>query len=855
MTLLTDQVAVCKDSGLLATFEIHGEDFESISSVEAGSALVHLEAAFNALKGDQWGVWFTLKRFENKNYPSTLIDDQGASTPLGAQFPMASLLDAETRKDFLNAGTYSSRAYVSLYLAPHAIRAGKGASLDVIGRMELALKRIGMLNAAGEPFGTAVLQGIRAGFSSQYHFAYKAHELSAAIESFERTLEHVVSVIPEIRFERLKGTAFLSFLRSTLSGHATPETPVSDAALKGWDWFMDSLLPDSHLEVHGDHLRLGDQLVSALSIKEWPAASDPRLIPTLLQSGAELTVSTAFNFMNNEDAQKFLSTVKGYANLVKFNIKGYISAVINQREPDESRADRAALDMHDEAEEAQRALNNGDLQFGLMNVTVLVHERLHDGSGPAAVTAAEQRLHRNTRDLQKMIAGLYPGVIRENLHLLSAWSGTMPGQWSEPVRWAFLNTGNLADSAPLFGLAEGDRENAYLVEQTGRPAPALAVLRTIYNTPYYFNFHNGALAHTFVVGPTRGGKSVFINYMNALFVKYHPSRVIIFDKDRTARITTHLLDGKYISMTPDQPMRLNPVLLADDPRHRPFLLEWVIGLIESKGYKASAEDRTDVADAIANIASLQDQNQKTLTGLYISLPQHLKVQLGDFVRDTISGQPGIYHDFFDNVEDSFELAHFTAIEMGPLMSDMPAVARAFIDYAFYRIMDVLRSQEVVTPTLIYLEECWFLFENAQFRAKVRDWLKTLAKYTAFLVMATQSIEDMANEDPKFFSSIRDSVPTRIFLPNPAASTEHLRNFYRSYFGLDDQQIHMIATCVRNRDYIISRQDHTKLVVCRFNPKQLAVLRSDSKAQIVFDRTYDPANPHWKEEYIHAVLET
>lgn len=838
MTLLSDGVVVCKDSGLLATFEISGRDFESVTNSEKGALLRRLEDALSTLKRDNWKVWFTVKRFNDTDYPE--LDDR-----LSDRFALR-LLDEQSRDKIEQMGILSSRVYVSFYLAPFAYEAGRGRKVTLSERIETVFKRTGMLLDEADTLRdhlSAFASGLKAGFTSTFSFAYKAHELYAALERFERDIEQIEMLLDGIGLKRLKGKAFLGFLRSHVSGYALPTDEVN---LSDWDWFLDSLLPDSKLEVGRDYLRIGDRLVSALSIKEWPANSNPNLVPALLASGIETTYSCAFSFMSSDDAKSFLSRIRGYADLVKFSPKGYLSAAFNGREPSPDKADRHALDMIEDVEEAKRYINADAYSFGLMNITILVHERIYAERGDTEEDAV-QRLMEKTRYVQQALVNMYPGVIREEEHLLSAYAGTLPGQWYEPVRWAFLHTGNLADSAPIFNLYEGQRQNAYLTEHLKRPCEALAVFPTVFNTPFYFNFHDGALAHTFVVGPSRSGKSVMMNYLNTMWLRYGSTRVIVFDKDRTSRIPTLMNDGVYFEMSAGSSMKLNPISLCSDSAHHSFLVSWLINLIESRGYHVTAEDESEVFKAVEATASLSLPEERTLSALIVHLPERLQVQLETFTR----GQA--YGDYFDNEEDHFSLAAFTGFEMGELLENSPVVARAFIDYAFYRIMDDLKnSGDQIRPTLIYLEECWFLFDDERFRKKIKNWLKTLAKYMAHVVMTTQSIEDMLASDTGFYASIRDNIALQIFLPNPKAGTESLHRLYTKEFGLTDEQVELVRNGVERRDYLLVAKNYSKVIQYRFDEYQLAVLRSDKTAQITFDQHYDPADPNWRKAYISAL---
>lgn len=832
MTLLTDQIAICKDSGLLATYEIAGKDIDSISESEIDALLSNIETALYPLRLAPWKVWFRLKRFETDAYPG------GFETQPGS---MAWKINENHKEQFNGHANYATKAYLSFFLSPHST----SSRYTVYDRLTMMIKRTGMMLGDGEGFFTALKTGFKAAFTSQYAFAYQAHELAYQAQDFEKTIEGCESNLSVVGLRRLRGEEFLGFLRSTVSGYATPDQPTSLSSNS--DWFLDSFLSDSLMEVHRDHIRLGDKLVSALSMKEWPAGTDPRLVPTLMGVNSELTFSCAFNFLSHEESKSFISGVKGYANLVKFKLKDYVTTAFGGRLSDD-RANRYAMEMIEDSKDAEFDVDSGRVAFGFMNLTLLMEQKIH-GNDDQALEVAQSELNRSTTTMRRHLSTLYPGVIREDLHLLGAWCGTLPGQWKEPVRWSFMSSGNLADSAPVLLVNEGERINEHLTKQTGRERPALTVMATPYNTPFYFNFHQGALAHAMVVGPSRAGKSVLMNFLISQWSKYDPCRAIIFDKDYSCRINTLMHDGDYFDLNQESEVRLNPIALVDDKANWEFLSEWIGNLISFNGHKITSEDEVDIYKAIEFVSLLHDPKDKRLFSISNHLPERLRVHLSSYV----DGGP-LAH-YFDNEVDDFTLSSITAFEMGELLANKK-VAVAFIDYAFYRIMKTIRESHKpgnpIIPTLIYLEECWFLFEVEEFKAKVRDLLKTLAKLDAFVVLTTQSMEDMASSDAKFFASIRDNIPTRIFLPNAKAKTDALRNLYINGFGLEESYVDLIQMGIPKRDYLIVTDEYAKQVQCQFGESTLAVLRSDSVAQATFNKHYKKT-PDWKNRYIYEMV--
>jgi type IV secretion system protein TrbE len=113
-----------------------------------------------------------------------------------------------------------------------------------------------------------------------------------------------------------------------------------------------------------------------------------------------------------------------------------------------------------------------------------------------------------------------------------------------------------------------------------------------------------------------------------------------------------------------------------------------------------------------------------------------------------------------------------------------------------------------TPTLVILDEAWVYLKHELFRNKVKDWLKTMRRKNACVVLATQSISDVIN------SPIRDvvleSCPTKILLPNAEAGNVNSREFYKQ-LGLNSREISIIQTAIPKRQYYVTSPLGRRLV--------------------------------------------
>jgi len=403
--------------------------------------------------------------------------------------------------------------------------------------------------------------------------------------------------------------------------------------------------------------------------------------------------------------------------------------------------------------------------------------------------------------------------------------------------WHFVAHGNVADLAPIRCHGTGSAVNAHLSQQTGRPQPALVVLPTDALTPLCLDLHVGDVGHAIVLGPSGSGKSVLMNFLLAQFRKYPGARVFVFDRNYSCRIATLLQGGTHVDIGSEQGhVRLNPMAMLADPAQWVWLANWLELLLTARGHEMSSDDDRALREALELLAAQQPASWR-LRSLVPLLPGRLAEALMPWVGDALFAR------YFDHAQDTFALSDFTCIEIGQLFQS-PRLACAFLDYAFHRLEHALDGR----PAVIYVEEAWFMLAEPRFCSRLDDWLRTLRKCNAAVVMATQSLEEI--DASPIFASVVDNIPTRIYLANPNAPAH--RHLYLERFGLNEVQLDRIASAFPKRDYYITQPGRSRMVRCAFPPRLLAALRSDPQAQRVFLRHYEAQTVNWPFDYLDEV---
>ena len=797
-----DNLVACKDGALLATFEVNGRDIDGLEQDDSDRMAAMLQRAFKGFHDKPISIWWTVTRKRTQEYPKAEFPDE-----------ISHFMDGVWREKFVAEANYINKHYLTVVLTPPS------ASEQIIDRVRH------LAASEGSGIFRAAIMAIRTRFLDEHSFPYASDELRTQMLAFDEMLSGMLEASRELKMKRLESIELDRFLHDICS------PPNAGQPVKPISGFLDGYLPDSYLTVGKQHLRWDSSKPlygAALSIKEFPDASYPGMLDSLLSIPADLTISQVFRFADREASSKYISGVRRFNDILKHSWKAYVSGAFKGGDMSAANVDRGRMRASDDADEALGNLTMGEESFGWFNMTLV------------AYASSEDAVERSIGDASAALrnAGYLP--VRENIGLLSAWAGTLPGQWAEIVRWFFVSTANFADFSPVRTVSRGDESNRYLTGQTGRDCPSLAVVPTDYATPYYLNLHVGDLGHVFVVGPAGTGKSTCINFLLSQFRKYSPVRIYIFDKDQSCKIPTLLQGGQHINPSRSESgIRLNPCSLLSDRESWEWLAQWIELLITSRGHVMSADDGKSIWHAIEGAAEHADPSMWRLLTIYTLLPRHLQSELAPWV------DAGPLARYFDNPEDSFTLGDFTCMEMGEILDD-PRVARAFTDYAFYRIhKEINFSGDQVIPTIIYIEEAWFMLEDPRFAAKIRDWLKTLRKKVTQVILTTQSIGDLAESG--IFQTISDNIPTRIFLPNDRAGT--FREMYQQLFGLNDEQVDRIRTAVPKLNYYLVQPGISRMLNLSLPPEILACVRSDTRAQQAFEKWRCSGRHDWKKLYI------
>lgn len=819
--VIREDVILCNDGSLLMGFEFPGQEIVGVEDHVFDSQINLLQQAFKVLD-DKVTVWTYLEKRFKTYYPKAEFTNS-----------VADRIDSEW------CNKVTSENHTSLN---HQVFIGYRSAGGTDAFFESMNNEI---NVNGTAFHTALWRTVKAQFSNKSTVASVQGKLQEMLANFSKIADSFEGILaPSLRFRRLRGDKYLGELYSKIN-RGSPPGPLKINTTRP-TYLAQTIATDTLVRSNDQLIFKGpsqDVWVSALSTTGMPEVNYGFHIDQLVRLDCEFSVCQMFSFLNREAGQKLIQNAESFYRMEVKSLGTRAAESILKTNID--KVNTGNLVLAQDAQQALVQLTTGEVNYGYYAMTILAYgSNSEDSNHSAGLIAAS--LRSNGYAVTREITGLLPGFL-----------ASLPGNPKVAIRQYLASTANYADLCPLRTIGSGQVRHEYFSDVLGRPVPAHIRFLTHDGVPYDFSPHEYDLGHTAIIGGTGAGKSTLVSLMLSMFQKYFPCNTFIFDKDHSMMLMTLLLGGKHIDMTArgGKIGGTNPVkrMLKDgNPRE---LLKWIEVLLGASGSGTiDTSESDDLYAAIIEVASM-DPLLWRLSQIYMMLKgrnRALASRLAPYVdrsdEDEDLTRKGAYADYFDNDEDNFDLAQIVGMETGRILQ-IPQIASPFMDYAFYCIEQRLDG---VTPTFIYVEEAWYMLSNEVFATKMDDWLRTFRKKKAFLVFATQALDEISSM--KSVGAFLSNVPTRIFLPSINKSVKANEHLYRGLFELNDAQLALLSSAIPKRDYLIVKSSVTKLVMATMPTLLIKINEATSKESIrreALSASLGP-NTNWIDEFIEMI---
>ncbi|MBW4045565.1 MAG: DUF87 domain-containing protein [Acidobacteria bacterium] len=548
---------------------------------------------------------------------------------------------------------------------------------------------------------------------------------------------------------------------------------------------LDRQLCDSELEAHRGHLRIDDDYVRILTLKELPSETRPLLFEGLLDVPANFHIVTEWHPVDNARARKEIAKRRRHYHNSK---TGFLSNLQDRQNagPRDELVDDSKEAAVAELGEALTALGMEGKSFGEFTLSVVIYDE------------DRARVEHAVAEFQKLFTQHDGLLYEERYNLLNAFFATVPGnrQFNLRKHWA-LNS-NQADLSFLFTVHTGSKWNPHLEREY------LAVLESAHGTPYYLNLHSGDVAHSLVLGATGSGKSFLVSCLLQSAQKYQPL-TFIFDLGASYESLTRVFGGTYLNVGLKDPgFSINPFSLEPTHENLNFLYLFLRVLLEAGGrYELSTADEKALFAALERTYKLP-RGIRTLSN-FASILGPLGERLHRWMKSGQHGS-GQFAHLFDNVEDTLTFSRFQAFNFDG-WSEYPDILEPLLFYVLQRASAEIEKQaNMAIFKLFVIDEAWMFFRNKT----IRDWIaraqRTWRKKNSAMLLATQSVVELAASE--MLSIVNESCPTKLFLANPNLD----RGLYADIFQLNDTQLELLESLVPKRELLLIQPAGTKKLV-------------------------------------------
>jgi type IV secretion system protein TrbE len=665
--------------------------------------------------------------------------------------PISKLIDDERQQQFMAVGAhFESEYFLTLtYLPPAEVEErAKGWLFEGRGAYDSAKTAAQHL----ERFRTKVDM-----FENVFGTLFQTERLKRVTVKDDFSEEHV--------HDRL-----LRYLRRSISGldhpFALPEIPCYLNELLACQDFYGGMEP-----------RIGRKHIRIIAIDGFPRVSSPGILRELDQLPIEYRWNTRAILLDPDESRAILDK---HRKKWRSKIRGWKDQILRTQS---GAINIHAQEMAADAEEAMGIAAAGDVQFCQYAANIICLDEDLD------------RLYESTRLVMKTVQNLGFSCRLEDVNAVEAWRGSLPGDGYSNVRRVLLHTLNLADMMPITSVWAGLRENPSALMP--KNSPPLLYAATSGATPFRFNLHVSDLGHTLIVGPPGAGKSTALGLIAAQWFRYSRAQVFAFDRGYSIWMLTEAMGGEFYDLAgPKSDLAFCPLREIDDDCDLTWAVGWIEALCELNGLTFTPRHRNAVAEAVLH---LRLSPTRTLTELSANVQD---IEIRDALQHfTVMGPLGSLLDAeFDDLGDG----RFLSFETENLLQlDDKAVIPVLL-YLFRRIEQRLDG----SPTLILLDEAWSYLQHQLFRNRLKDWLKTMRRKNAVVVMATQQISDIANSD--IAEVVLENCPTKILLPNAEAKNPGSRDFY-TRVGLNERELEIMQVSIPKQHYYVVSKLGRRLV--------------------------------------------
>lgn len=497
-----------------------------------------------------------------------------------------------------------------------------------------------------------------------------------------------------------------------------------------------------------------------ISVREYPAYSGPGMLDGLLRIPGEFIAAQSFAI---QDRAPVLSAVA--------RVERQIGA-----------SDERGTEVEANIRRARDELVSGRTVLGRHHLTVM------------AIGRSIREMERTVQDVTKEFQAFGITTVREEMNAEPAYWAQLPGNFAYIARQAMISSRNFVGFASLHNFAVGKRAGNHW-------GPAISLLQTTSQTPYYFNFHRRQVGNFTVCGPTGSGKTVALEFLLSQAMRVSPApKCAFFDKDRGADVFIRAMGGRYEALVPGEPTGFNPLQLQDTGEDRDFLKNLLRFLVRPRsGGDLDAQQEKIIESAVEQIFQipLRERRFADVLALLRGRERQGHDDLAARFEIWLNQRGWLFNNPTDQWDNSNAIMGF---DLTKVLEDHD-IRTAALAYMFHRIEGMMDG----SPMMLFIDEGWKILNDEKFSGFLMDKLKTIRKLNGIVGFGTQSAADIVNS--RLAHTLLEQTTTNLFFPNPKADDHS----YRAGFRLSARELEWVRTTSPEARQFLIKHDQDSVI--------------------------------------------
>ncbi len=422
-------------------------------------------------------------------------------------------------------------------------------------------------------------------------------------------------------------------------------------------------------------------------------------------------------------------------------------------------------------------------------------------------------------------------LVREDVFLEHCFWSQLPGNFTNLRRQKLTSSRNVGGFAALHNYPSGQISG-------NKWGSAITVLKSILNTPYFFNFHKYGSGNTLIIGPKDSGKTIILNFLLTQSLKLKP-KIFYFDSGKKSQSLCRVLGGKYYSIgnfdeNLSQPLHLDPFSFPSEQAHHLFsdLIFSAAELSLDKSRKQSLE--LEIAGAEAIIEKIFASEIKDFA---TAIEQFKTPETANIYEELkVFGRDGLKDIFFSGSNIDFSTS-FLAFDL-----DSAKVKKTSLILIFNYLLSCIDSVLNESPTIIVLKDALSFLNNDFFAARIELIMQRLKERNAILVFVENDLEAFAKS--QISPLIKAAISTEIIMPN-----QQPQEFYKTILGLDDEGVRIVSIMhPESGNFMIRNQEDSVIFSFKINGIEFEkILSADEETLHVTSDVFEFVKNEFAEE--------